>query len=423
MDTRIFYNPHVTHTIDKAPSDRAQLEFHLRLPGYAPTPLVDAPGLAAMLGIGKVWVKDESSRLGLPAFKILGASWATYQALKERLGGAIAPWHTLEELAAQLAPLRPLTLAAATDGNHGRAVAHMARLLGLDARIFVPAGTAEARIQAIEGEGAEVVVVDGTYDDAVERSAAEASARCLVISDTSWPGYEAVPRHVIEGYATIFAEVDDELARRGQERPDLVAVQIGVGALAAAVVIHYRGSPHLPASPPSALRLSPTPGREGDSASAPASAPLPPAWEKRLGDGGIQIVGVEPTRAACLLAAMRAGQIVDVPGPHDSIMAGLNAGRASLIAWPIVSAGIDLFAAIEDERAREAMRALADAGVVAGETGAAGLAGLIDLLTGDDATSVRAALGVTSATRALIFVTEGATDPDAYAQIVGRAAI
>ena len=133
----------------------------------------------------------------------------------------------------------------------------------------------------------------------------------------------------------------------------------------------------------------------------------------------MSIVGVEPTRAACLLAAMRAGQIVDVPGPHDSIMAGLNAGRASLIAWPIVSTGIDLFAAVEDERAREAMRALADAGVVAGETGAAGLAGLLELLTGDDAEPVRSRLGVTGATRALIFVTEGATDPDAYAQIVG----
>jgi diaminopropionate ammonia-lyase len=129
---------------------------------------------------------------------------------------------------------------------------------------------------------------------------------------------------------------------------------------------------------------------------------------------------VEPTRAACLLAAMRAGRIVDVPGPHDSIMAGLNAGRASLIAWPIVSAGIDLFAAVDDERAREGMRALATAGVVAGETGAAGLAGLIELLTGDHAPSVRATLGVTRTTCALIFVTEGATDPDTYARVVGR---
>jgi diaminopropionate ammonia-lyase len=400
MDSHIFYNKHVARSIDEAMPERASLEFHRRLPGYAPTPLVDAPSLAARLGIGKVWVKDESSRLGLPAFKILGASWATYQALERHLGHSFADWRALGELAEQLAPVQPLALAAATDGNHGRAVAHMARLLGLGARIFVPAGTAEARIRAIEGEGAKVIVVDGTYDDAVERSAAEASERCLVISDTSWPGYETVPRQVIEGYATIFAEVDDELARRGESGPDLVAVQIGVGALAAAVVRHYRRDDHRP----------------------PTTDHRPDNGQSSVADCQLSIVGVEPTHAACLLAAMRAGQIVDVPGPHDSIMAGLNAGRASLVAWPIVSTGIDLFAAVEDERAREAMRALAAAGVVAGETGAAGLAGLLELLTGADAASVRTALGITAATRALIFVTEGATDPEAYRQIVGHAA-
>jgi diaminopropionate ammonia-lyase len=400
MSSEIFYNPHVIRALDQAPPERAPLDFHRRLPGYTPTPMIDAPGLAARLGVGKVWVKDESSRLGLPAFKILGASWATYQALEQHLGHTFAPWRTLGELADQLTALGPLTLAAATDGNHGRAVAHMARLLGLGARIFVPAGTAEARIHAIEGEGAGVIVVDGTYDDAVERSAAEAGAHCLVISDTSWPGYESVPRHVIQGYATIFAEVDDELARQGEPGPNLVAVQIGVGALAAAVVSHYRRDDQ---------RLTTNDQRQGISQSS--------AVGRRL-----SIIGVEPTHAACLLAAMRAGQIVDVPGPHDSIMAGLNAGRASLVAWPIVSAGIDLFAAIEDDRAREAMRALADAGVVAGETGAAGLAGLLELLTGDDAASTRATLGVTNATRVLIFVTEGATDPEAYARIVGHAA-
>ncbi|HET9223213.1 MAG TPA: pyridoxal-phosphate dependent enzyme, partial [Roseiflexaceae bacterium] len=131
MAADIFYNPNVIRTFDGAPPGRTPLEFHRRLPGYAPTPLVDAPGLAARLGVAKVWVKDESSRLGLPAFKILGASWATYKALEQHLGHTFAPWRTLDELAGQLAPLRPLRLAAATDGNHGRAVANMARLLGL----------------------------------------------------------------------------------------------------------------------------------------------------------------------------------------------------------------------------------------------------------------------------------------------------
>ena len=316
-----------------------------------------------MLGIGQVLVKNESSRLGLPAFKILGASWAVYRALEKRVAestegrasaspglamaspssGILEPWRTVDELAERLAPLRPLTLVTATDGNHGRAVAHMAALLGLEAQIYVPAGTAQARIDGIASEGARVEIVDGTYDDAVARAAQDASARCLVISDTSWPGYEEVPHWVMEGYSTIMTEIDDELARRGEKNPDLIAVQFGVGALAAAVVRHYRRPNECP-----------------------------------------RILSVEPLRAACMLASMEAGEIVTVPGPHDSIMAGLNCGRPSIIAWPIVSQGIDAFIAIPDERAREAMRALARAGIVAGETGAAGLAGLIELLTGPE---------------------------------------
>jgi diaminopropionate ammonia-lyase len=153
--------------------------------------------------LGRVWVKDESRRLGFLLFKILGASWGIYSALETHFG-RFASWQTAEDLAAQLAAHGPLALAAATDGNHGRAVAtdgnhgravaRMARLLGLEARIFVPKGTARARINAIRGEGARRDVVDGSYKDAVARSAEEEDERCLVISDTSWPGYEDAPR-------------------------------------------------------------------------------------------------------------------------------------------------------------------------------------------------------------------------------------
>jgi diaminopropionate ammonia-lyase len=334
-----------------------------------------------MLGVGEVLLKDESSRLGLPAFKILGASWAIYRAFEAR-AGAFPTWWTIDELAQQLAPLRPMTLAAATDGNHGRAVAHMAALLGFESRIYVPAGTAQARIDGIASEGARVVVVNGTYDDAVARAAEDASERCLIISDTSWPGYEEVPRRVMDGYSTILWEIDDELMRLGEGDPDLVAVQCGVGALAAAVVHHYR---------------------------QPDRRPQP------------TLLSVEPLRAACVLASMEAGEIVSVSSPHDSIMAGLNCGRPSTIAWPIISAGIDAFVAISDERAREAMRALARAGIVAGETGAAGLAGMIELLTGPANAEHRARLGVSESTRVLLFITEGATDPQAYDEIIGPA--
>jgi len=183
----------------------------------------------------------------------------------------------------------------------------------------------------------------------------------------------------MEGYSTIMAEIDDELARQSEKNPELIAVQFGVGALAAAVVRHYR-----------------QPGRKE----------------------GPRIVSVEPLRAACMLASMEAGEIVTVPGPHDSIMAGLNCGRPSAIAWPVVSQGIDAFIAIPDERAREAMRALARAEIVAGETGAAGLAGLIELLTGPGNKPNREALRLDKHSSALVFVTEGATDPASYGRIV-----
>ena len=223
--------------------------------------------------------------------------------------------------------------------------------------------------------------MDGTYDDAVTRAAQDANVRCLVISDTSWTGYEEIPRWVMEGYSTIMTEIDDELARHSDKNPELIAVQFGVGALAAAVVRHYH---------------------------QPGSNECP------------KILSVEPLRAACMLASMEAGEIVTVPGPHDSIMAGLNCGRPSVIAWPIVSQGIDAFIAIPDERAREAMRALARAGIVAGETGAAGLAGLIELLTGPEKAQNREALRLDERSSALVFVTEGVTDPVSYGRIVSE---
>jgi diaminopropionate ammonia-lyase len=349
------------------------LAFHRRLPGYAPTPLVELPELAACLGIGRISLKLETERLGLPAFKILGASYATYRALCALLGGEPA-WANLGELRAALAPLRPLALLAATDGNHGRAVARMAALLGLGARIFVPADMAPARMRAIADEGAELTVVAGSYDDAVAEAAAAAGQQALVISDTAWPGYEQIPAAVIAGYSTILQEADAALSAP----PDLVLVQMGVGALAAAVVGHYRRS-----------------------------------------GAGPQIVGVEPADAACVLASLRAGAIRAVPGPHRSIMAGLNCGLPSPLAWPVLQAGLDAAMAVDDELARVAMRALAAAGVVAGETGAAGVAGLIALLSGDGAAEARARLHIGPRTHALAMATEGATDPAAYAAIVG----
>jgi diaminopropionate ammonia-lyase len=380
VNIRTLINPNARENLDGPYPDRRPLRFHRRLPGYEETPLVDAPKLAGALGVGKVFVKDESRRLGLPAFKVLGASWAVYRALEERLGEDFGDWEEIWELEEHLEPSLPLSLVAATDGNHGRAVARVARLLGLGAKIFVPGDMATARRKAIADEGAEVIVVDGTYDEAMERSAGEAGERALVISDMSWPGYERIPSWVIEGYSTMLWEIDDELERRSEVGPDLVVVQVGVGAFAAAVARHFR---------------------------SPWASPHP------------KLMSVEPASADCLLESVEAGSIVSVPGPHDSIMSGLNCGKPSLVAWPTVSRGIDLLVAVDDGPAREAMRLAADSGLVSGETGAAGLGGLLEILRTGGA-EVRRTLGIGEETRVLIFNCEGATDPDAYRRIMAE---
>ena len=397
--------------------------FHQRLPGYTPTPLRDLPALAAAAGVGRVLVKDESSRLGLPAFKVLGASWATYRTLVGRMGGE-PDWTTLDQLASAVADrLGPLRLVAATDGNHGRAVARMARLLGLSATILVPEGTAEARIDGIASEGAEVVVVPGTYDDAVTLSAGMAGERDLVVSDTSWPGYQDVPGWVIEGYSTIFAEIDAQLAGLaggggngdgagdgdggepdGAEGPDDGRVQVtddrvevtddGVAVRSAAVVdvaVVPLGVGALGASAAACLRA----GRD------PVDGPL--------------LVGVEPTTAACVAAAVEAGHLVEVPGPHRSIMAGLNCGLASMLALPSVTAAFDAFVAVDDDRCRAALCALAEAGMDVGETGAAALAGLMAVVD-----EHRAELPIPEQATVLLLATEGVTDPANFERIVGR---
>ena len=352
------------------------LAFHRRLPGYEPTPLLSVPALAERLGVASLLVKAESSRFGLPAFKMLGASWAVYKALRERLGADPEPWHDVDELAERLSPLRPFTLVAATDGNHGRAVARMARLVGPGARIFVPSGTTDARIAGIAGEGAEVIVVPGNYDAAVARSAEEEGPRSAVISDTSWPGYREVPRWVTEGYSTMFAEIDSSLAAAGRRQPDAVVVPIGVGALAAAAVQHAQ----------------------------------------RHGSRGT-LVGVEPTDAACATASALAGELVTLRGEQHSIMAGLNCGTPSPVAWPLVSRGMTGFLTIGDEWARRAVRELAAVGVEAGETGAAALGGLDALRDRGGAEALERVFAPTA--DVLVLVTEGASDLGAWRRILG----
>jgi diaminopropionate ammonia-lyase len=363
------YHANVKHGRPPAASpDGRRARFHRSVPGYRESPLVHAPLTAAALGLEQLLVKLEVERFGLPSFKILGASWAVCRALCRR-AGRTEPAQTFDELREVAAGVGPIALVAATDGNHGHAVARIARLLALEARILVPDGTARARVEAIAAEGATVDVVPGSYDEAVAASAALADDAHLVVSDTSWPGYEEVPRWVIEGYGTIF----EELSEQATSVPELVVVQMGVGALASATV-------------------------------------------RALATGDRVLVGVEPADAACVLAALRDGEGATAPGPHRSVMVGLNCGVASPLALPDLQAGIDAVCAIGDDAVIAAVRMLLGDGITAGETGAAGVAGLLAMRNRWGSAAWKR-LGVGARPAALAICTEGPTDPATFARI------
>jgi diaminopropionate ammonia-lyase len=309
--------------------------FHQGLPGYAPTRLVELPALAEDLGVDRLFVKDESARFGLPAFKILGASWAIHQALSEHYDVEADSFDRLRD---QIAGRPAVRLVTATDGNHGRAVARMAALLGLPAHVFVPEGVHPAARAAIEAEGATVTFVPGPYDDAV-RVASESGG--LLVQDTAWPGYERIPQWIVDGYSTLFAEIDDQLREAGAEPVGLVAVPVGVGSLAQAAVTHYRRGQ--------------------------ATEPT--------------LLAVEPETAAGVLTSLEHGSPVTVP-PGSTIMAGLNCPTPSSLAWPYLRDGLDAAVTVTDQDAAAAAADLAALGVPAGPCGAASLAGARAALTG-----------------------------------------
>jgi diaminopropionate ammonia-lyase len=329
----------VNRAVRPAAVPAADLEaagFHRRLDGYRPTPVRELPALADELGLAAVLVKDESSRLGLPAFKVLGASWAIERALRHQP--------------------RTTTVVAASAGNHGRAVAHVAALRGLGCRVFLPARSLQSRRDAIAAEGAEVVVVDGTYEDAVALAAAAGrQADTVVIADV---GESGPAGWVIDGYATLFAET------AAQAEYDVVLVPVGVGSLAAAAARH---------------------GAEV----------------------GATVIGVEPVTAACLTASLGAGRPTAVPTPGTS-MAGLDCAEVSPAAWSSLEPGIHGTVTVDDEQVRAAMQELAGAGMAIGESGAAPLAGLRDLMTDPSCAAIREAL-IRPSSRVLLIATEGLT--------------
>ena len=353
-----FSRPAAREWVGPEPSGDAR-QFHEALPGYRATPLVELADLGTELSVGRVLVKDESSRLDLPAFKILGASWGSAQVVAARTGAAL----NLAALRVAVAD-SGLRLVTATDGNHGRAVAHMASLLGVAATVFVPAAMTGEAAASIRAEGAEVVRTDSDFDGAVRRAAAfaaEDDAREL-LQDTAWDGYEQVPAWIVEGYETLLDEVDEAL--RGE--PDLVAVPVGVGSLAQAVITHYR----------------------------------------RPRSRHPSVLAVEPDAAACVLASLRSGARTSVETGVTN-MAGLNCGTPSGAAWPVLLAGCDAAVAVTDEAAALAVTDLARHGVSSGPSGAATLAGVRAVLTGPGSETRRSELAVDHTSTVVMLNTEG----------------
>ncbi|WP_426243348.1 pyridoxal-phosphate dependent enzyme [Nocardioides sp. LHG3406-4] len=312
----------------------ARRTFHRSLPGYAVTPLIDLPDLAADLGLTRLVVKDESSRLGLPAFKMLGASWAVYRSLAALCEETPEP--TLEALREKVVELGPMTLVTATDGNHGRAVARMATYLGLSSLVLIPSAVSNEAIDLVRSEGADVEVLDLSYDETVAEAARRSEARSdgvrLLVQDTSWPGYETVPTWIVDGYGTLFDEATAQL----NGDPALVVVPAGVGSLAHAAVLHCRSHP------------------------------------------GWRAVTVEPEVAPCIAASLAAGAAVST-GTGETSMAGLNCGTPSSLAFPDLLSTLDGALWVTDGEAEEASASLAGHGIDAGACGAASLAALRQL--------------------------------------------
>ena len=317
--------------------------FHETLPGFEQTRLVELPEIAAELGVGRVLLKEESGRLGLPAFKILGASYGIARALSARLG---FPDKSLpiEQLRRRLeAEPEPPIVMTATDGNHGLAVARTAAMLGLRSRIWFPASITATAKSAIVSAGAEPVELDLPHSDLVglaAMAARELGESALLVQDTAWDGYRDVPAWIVDGYSTLFREADAQLAAAGVDTVDLMAVPTGVGSLTLAAVRHARA-----------------PGR--------ADSPM--------------VLSVEPTAAPVVLESLRRGEPIEIETEH-TIMTGLNCGTVSSEAWPVLRDGMDAAIAIEDSQSAQAVRDLERMGVDAGPSGAASLAGVRALI-------------------------------------------
>lgn len=368
-------------------------EFHKSLPNYKPTPLVDLKNLATHYGVKKIWLKDESKRFGLNAFKVLGGSYAIGKYLSQKLGKDIneLPYNVLvsDEIKKMLGDV---TFVTATDGNHGRGVAWMANRLNQKSVVYMPKGSAKMRFDAIAKEGADVTITDLNYDDAVRLANKGAeNYGWIMVQDTAWDGYEEIPLWIMQGYSTIINEVIEQLKELGDEKPTHVFLQAGVGSFAGAVQGYLA---HL------------------------------------YGDDRPITVICEPHGANCIYKSMVAndGNPHNVGGDLTTIMAGLACGEPNTISWKILRDNADFSVSCDDQIAARGMRVLSsplgnDERVISGESGAVGL-GLFTILSErkEEFSELIKELKIDENSKILCISTEGDTDVEGYRNIVWNGA-
>ena len=364
-------------------------EFHKSFPQYSVTPLQKLSALADYLGVKGIYCKDESYRFGLNAFKVLGGSYAMGRYIAQELGRDISelPYNVLssDKLREEFGQA---TFFTATDGNHGRGVAWAAKRLGQKAVVRMPKGTTKTRFDNIAKEGAEVTIEEVNYDDCVRMAAAEAAKteHGIIVQDTAWAGYEEIPAWIMQGYGTLVLEADKQLKENGVDRPTHVFVQAGVGSLAGAVVGYF----------------------------AHKYKENPPV-----------IVVCEASAADCLYrsAVQADGNLVNVTGDLQTIMAGLACGEGNTIGWDILKNHVTVFASCPDWMSAKATRIYAnplenDPHIISGESGSVPLGLAYTALHDEDAKDLKEALKLDENSNILVISTEGDTDPVRYREIV-----
>ncbi|MBD5644551.1 diaminopropionate ammonia-lyase [Clostridium botulinum] len=363
-------------------------DFHQSFPQFTKTPLVNLDNLAKHLGVAGIYVKDESYRFGLNAFKVLGGSFSMGKYLAKRLGKDISEL-SYEKLNSEDArkKLGDITFITATDGNHGRGVAWTATQLNQKSIVYMPKGSSLTRLENIRKEGAKASITEFNYDDAVRLAASEAKENgWVMVQDTAWEGYEEIPTWIMQGYGTMASEALEQLKELNVEKPTHIFVQAGVGSLAGAVQGYF------------------------------ASV---------FKDECPITVIVEADEADCLYRSAIAGDGKPraVTGDMPTIMAGLACGEANTIGWEVLKSYSSTFVSCPDWVSANGMRMLGnpikeDKKIISGESGAVTAGLLKAIMTEDDMKELREQLNLDENSRILLFSTEGDTDPDKYRKIV-----